>query len=68
MNFQPKTINLKKIKKREPKPYLTSKPTEENEKLGLPLQHFFQEELQPSQLEYSKKIEMMKQNNKKFKL
>ena len=50
MSFLPKLINMKKIKKKEPKAILTSKPPELNQKYGLPLKHFFQEELLPNQL------------------
>ena len=66
MNFVPKVVNMKKTKKREPKAILTAKTTPINEKFGLPLKHFFQEELRKNQIEYTQKIEMMKQNGKKY--
>jgi hypothetical protein len=42
MNFAPKTVNMKKIKKKEPKPILTTKTTPLNNEHNLPLKHFFQ--------------------------
>lgn len=43
MAFQPKLVNMKKIKKREPKAILTTKSTPTNDEHHLPLKHFFQE-------------------------
>lgn len=42
MTFPPKTLNMKKIKKREPRAILISKPSELNLKHNLPMKHFFQ--------------------------
>lgn len=56
-NFQPKAMVFKKTKKREGKPKLTADTPEQNIELCLPLKHFFQEELGPNQLEYTRKIE-----------
>lgn len=68
MKFPPRLINMKKTKKREPKAVLTTKSTPLGDKHGLPLKHFFQEELREGQIEYIHKIDMMKQNSKKYSL
>ena len=66
--FQPKSMNFKKTKKREGKPKLTTSLPPQNIQHSLPLKHFFQQSLNSSQLQYPRKIEEIKQNNKKYKL
>jgi hypothetical protein len=50
MNFVPKTVNMKKIKKKEPRAVLTTKSIPLNDENNLPLKHFFQEFLRPNQI------------------
>lgn len=47
--FQGKNMNFKKTKKREGKPKLTVPVPSQNVELGLPLKHFFQEQLGDNQ-------------------
>ena len=61
-------MNFKKTKKREGKPKLTTQIPAQNIENGLPLKHLFQEQLSDNQLEYPRKIEEIKQHNKKYKL
>lgn len=65
MNFTPRTITLKKMRKKEGKGILLSKGSKLNEVHNLPMKHFFQEELKANQMSYTDKIDLIKQSHSK---